>query len=464
MKVLLLLCGVVFAHNLFATDSTNQNVTVTLNVNQLGRAIPSGFVGFSREWGRFPFPDSGAPSEVHPTYLKLLSHLCAFNKKALSIRMGGASADGIKEAPDADRWSQLAQIYQTTHTPLIITINLASGNVQLAKDWIKAAQAGLPTDAIEAFELGNEPDGWFGKHKPQDYKWETYYEDFHAVAKELVPSLVPSLAGPAWAHGVPPEVMTSFLEKNPGLISMLTGHAYCFSPKNNPKPFRLLTEEAVKKTADFLADGITFAHNKGLKVRLGETGSAWGGGVAGFSDTFAASLWTLDFCFTLADSGLDGINFHNVRMNPYSAIKEDVDKKSGKANSITANSPYYGLLVFAEAVANEARLLPPIPSEGQVKLWATVDKQGVCRVVAINKSLDTPADLTLRTSCKQAALKRLEAPSHEATSGIHYAGQTFDGSTNGDPIGALKVETITSKAGTLSFHLAPASAALLKLD
>lgn len=448
---------------LFLFTLNGISAEITLDTTQPGRPIPQGFAGFSREWGRFPFPESGAPGEVHPTYLRLLSHLCAFNEHALSIRMGGASADGIKEAPDADRWSQLAQIYKTTHTPFIITINLAAGNVQLAKDWIKAAQAGLPKDAIEAFELGNEPDGWFGKHKPQDYKWETYYEDFHTVAKELVPSLVPGLAGPAWAHGVPPDVMAPFLEKNPGLVTMLTGHAYCFSPKNNPKPFRLLDEEAVKKTADFLSSGIQFAHDKGLKVRLGETGSAWGGGVAGFSDTFAASLWTLDFCFTLANAGLDGINFHNVRVNPYSVIKEDVDKKTGKPNAITANAPYYGLLVFVEATAHEARLVP-IPSAGKVKLWATVDKQGTRRVIAINKSLDASADLTLRTPCKQATLKRLEAPSHEATSGIHYAGQTFDGSTNGDPIGDLKGETIPCGDGTLSFHLTPASAVLVTLE
>ena len=434
-------------------------LTATVDVAHAGKLIPRGFAGFSREWRRFPFPESGAMGGVHPAYLRLLGQLCAFGEGALNIRVGGASADQTRTVPDADRWRQIAEIYKTTRSPLIININLATGGPELAKDWVRAAKDGLPAEAIASFELGNEPDGWPKRHKPEGYTFENYQDDFHAVATELVPSLTSGLAGPAWAHGAPPETLTAFITKQKGLVNLLTVHAYRFNPKSNPTVAKLLEEGATAGMALYLAPGIKCAHDAGLALRLGETGSAWGGGVPGFSDSFAAALFTLDFFFELANAGLDGVNLHNAGMNAYSPIQEDVDKKTGKTLGITANAPFYGMLLFAEAAGNEAHLVPVTLAgdvKPRVKLWATVDKSGTLRVVAINKSPDTAADIAFTG---EARVKRLQAPTLAATTGITLGGQTYDGSKDGNPLGEQKAESLAANHGIL--HLAPASAALL---
>ena len=425
------------------------------------RPIAKSFAGFSREWRRFPFPASGKLDEVHPKYLQLLRNLAAFNDEGFNIRIGGASADGIKEVPDSNRWKQIAQAYEATRTPLIITLNLARGDVQLCKDFIHAAKTHLPAQAIRGFELGNEPDGWNGKHRPKDYKWETYFEEFTAMTQALTPSELPSIIGPAWAHGLPPDIAGTLLKMNPGRIAMFTGHAYSFAPATGPHPEKLLKEESLQKTLTFLSPGIEFAHSKGLPFRLGETGSAWGSGIPGFSDTFASTLWILDFCCSLAHAGLDGVNFHGGGKGHYSPIQDDSDDKKGITRSITVKPSYYGLLMFCEAAANHASIAP-LPSAGSVKLWSLTDTTGQRRVIAINKDLQAPVTLTFHGKSLALQVKRLEAPNIAAVDGVRYAGQTFDDSADGKLVGQPDNETIQGSEA-LAVTLKPASAALLTI-
>jgi hypothetical protein len=439
------------------------DVVATVDAGGSGRPIPRSFAGLSREWRRFPSPDGGPASAVHPVYIRLIEQLAAFNEGALSFRVGGNSTEGMSTVPDDDRWRQFGAIFKATRTPLIININLARNNPALDQAMIQAAQRLIPPGGILTFELGNEPDGWAGRHKPADYTFEKYLEDYRSVGTQLVPTLTDGLAGPGWAHGAPREILSRFLETHRPLVKLLTVHSYRFNPKKNPQPKQLLEEGATAGFARTLSDGIAFAHEAGLKLRLAETGSAWGGGVPGFSDTFAAALWTSDFMFELANAGLDGVNFHGGGTSNYSAIREDVESPNGRA-IITARAPFYGILLFAEAVANNARFIPIKPSaEGRVKLWAMCDAAGTVRVVTINKDLAQPADVTLHLprNYAQGTLKRLQGPAIEATKGITFAGQTFDNSLDGSPQGARDDETVGSHDGAFRFTVAPASAALL---
>lgn len=448
-----------------AWSANAAEVHVTLDPAHPGREVPRSFAGISHEWGPFAMPEGGSAAQVHPTYLRLLEHLCAFNDTALCFRIGGATADQMRKSPEPDRWRQLGEIFKTTRTPLVININLASGTAELPAQMIRDAQKFLPPAAILSFELGNEPDGWPNRHRPENFDFAQYLDEFDAVAGQLSPALTPSLAGPAWAHGAVPEILSEFIARNKTRINLLTVHAYRFDPKSKPGPVKLLDERAVTGFAEWMGDGIKTAHDAGLKLRLDETGSAWGGGVAGFSDSFGASLWTLDFFLALADAGLDGINLHSVRTNAYSVIREDVDKGTGRT-TITVNAPYYGMLVFAEAVARQARFVPVSTSgAGKVKLWATLDRRGALRVVAINKDATDAGDVMLKvgTPFSGAAVKRLEAASIEATRGIRYAGQTFDDSADGNPIGALLEEKLPVADGGVHFRVAPASAVLVTL-
>lgn len=446
-----------------ATASVAGEIFATIDASRPGRAIPKSFAGLSREWRRFPYPESGVTSEVHPIYLRLLAHLCAFNDEALSIRIGGKTADDAVEVPaEPERWVQMAQVFGTTRTPFILNIGLARGDAALVKNWVRTANAALPRGAIASFELGNEPDGWPGRRKSADHTFEQYLAEFHEIGSQLVPDLTPALAGPAWARGAPREILTTFAARQKGLLNLLTAHAYRFDPKRKPGIEKLLDDRETTEFAERVRPGVEAAHGAGLKLRLSECGSAWSGGIPGSSDSFAAALFTLDLMFEFTRVGLDGVNFHHVGMNPYSPIKEDTDK-AGKTHAIIAGAPYYGMLVFAEAVANEARFVPVEGGGKTVKLWALLDKAGTLRVVAINKHLTESAEVNLHTSAQRGVVKRLEAPAPGATSGITWAGRTFDGSRDGNPIGTRNEEAVAIRDGALRFSVRPASAVLVTI-
>ena len=437
------------------------NVSARIDPTKPGLRIPSDFAGLSREWRHFPAPSMQQLDQVHPTYLQLLRNL-----HGIGIRIGGASADGMKSPPDVERLKQLAQVHDAVRAPMILTLNLAHNDVELCKAWIARVREHLPADAIRGFELGNEPDGWFGRHKPEDYQWDTYFDEFAAMRAQLVPAVLPGVIGPSWAHGLPPDIAAIMVKRNPGALTMLTGHAYAFAPSVGREVFRLLRNEPIQQTLDFLKPGIAAANAASVPFRLDEAGSAWGGGARGFSDSFASALWILDLNFTLAQAGLAGINFHGGGKGHYSPIQDDSDDKKPVPTFIRAMPTYYGLLLFQEMIANGAQLLPVhIEPPAHLKLWAVRDAADHVRVLAINKNLASSVDLTLQTGqTGQATIKRLTAPAIAVSEGLRYAGQTFDDSPDGKPVGEIKVEKPEVHDGAANFQIAPASAVLLTIE
>ncbi len=439
-----------------------EDVNVTIDASQAGQVVPPGFLGFSREWRVFVAPDGGPSEAVHPAYLRLIEQISAFNKQGPCFRIGGNSADGMGSSPEEARWRQIAKIYETTKTPVIINLNLARENAELDKTMIRDALKVLPSGAVMSFELGNEPDGWAGRYRPKDYTFEQYLPVFRKVGSELVPSLTPGLAGPAYAHGAAVGPITEFLKAEQGLVNLVTVHSYRFDPKSKPKVERLLDDRDTKGFAARMADGIKVVHDAGMKIRLTETGSAWGGGIAGFSDSFGAAIWTLDVLFETAMVGLDGIHFHGGGLGNYTPIREDVDKATKKA-IITARAPYYGMRVFAEAVANEARIVPVEVSAGtKTKVWATVDAKGTMRFVLINKDTDRQAsDVMMAVQGGHASVKRLMARELAATDGFTFDGQTYDGSADGNPVGKVDDKRVTVNDGLLRVRVNACSVALV---
>ena len=52
------------------------------------------------------------------------------------------------------------------------------------------------------------------------------------------------------------------------------------------------------------------AKGLGLKLRISETNSLYGGGRSGLSDTMAGTLWCADALFAFANAGAEGFHFH----------------------------------------------------------------------------------------------------------------------------------------------------------
>ena len=446
--------------------SAETETTVTLDAANPGRTIPSDYMGLSREWRHFPFVNDGKPDKVHPKYLQLIRNLSVYEGQKISFRIGGATADQSRGVPDEGRWEQLKEVYAVSQSPMIFNVNLAAGKPKLTKEWIRKAKKEMPEGAIQGFEVGNEPDGWQGKHRKEDWTIADYQDEFAKMRAEIVPSEVDKVIGPGWARGLPADVVEEMEKRNPGLISMFTGHLYSFAPDNGKKPAKLLRDIGIEETLEQLSPGIEAAKKTGALCRIAECGSAWAGGVDGFSDTFAAAIWTLDFSFSLAEIGLDGVNFHSVGTNAYSAIKDDTDTRKYTTKSVIPMPNYYAMLLFVETAQRGARF---IPVEGKIaentKMWAVVDSKGTRRLLILNKDLEEAASISVDVKKgTKATLKRLESPSLIAETGIRLGGQTFDESKDGKPLGEAVVEKLKVTDGMVKMTLPPVSVALLTLD
>ena len=450
---------------LLTPSNAQTESSVSLDASKPGEAIPVDYMGLSREWRHFPFVNDGKPDKVHPTYLQFIRNLSAFEGQKLSFRIGGATADQSRGVPDEGRWEQLKEVYEVSQSPMIFNVNLAAGKPDLTRDWIRKAKKEMPAEAIAGFEVGNEPDGWNGKHRPEEWTIADYQDEFAAMRAEIVPSEVDKVIGPGWARGLPADVVKEMEKRNPGAISMFTGHLYSFAPDNGKVPAKLLRDIGIQETIEQLSPGIAAAKDAGALCRIAECGSAWAGGVDGFSDTFAAAIWTLDFSLSLAELGLDGVNFHSVGTNAYSAIQDDTDTRKYTTKSVVAMPNYYAMLLFMETAQRGARF---IPVEGHyaasMKMWAVVDSKGTRRLLILNKDIKEAANLSVAVGGKdQVTLKRLESPSLTAKTGIRLGGQTFDGSKDGKPLGDVVVEKLKASDGKVTMTLPPVSVALLDL-
>jgi hypothetical protein len=180
------------------------------------------------------------------------------------------------------------------------------------------------------------------------------------------------------------------------------------------------------------------------------------------SDIFASALWAVDTMFEFASVGVDGVNFHG-NSSTYALFTFDPSRKF----TLTSVRPvYYGALLFQQATANAARLLPvAVTTKANLKVWATVDNQGVVHVALINKDKTAQGDVTISLPGFGAGvLIRLSAGNYQATHGVTIGGQTFDGSTDGTIQGTASEETVTSSGGVYSVTLPPTSAALLTIQ
>ena len=157
--------------------------------------------------------------------------------------------------------------------------------------------------------------------------------------------------------------------------------------------------------------------------------------------------------------GVKGVNFHGVgTAAPYSAIHYP----NSTSDTPAVRPMYYGLLAFSELISEQALWLditirhsgfPLIGSSSYVHAVTAQDR--TTKVVVIAKethpsSKNIPIDVAIHRQgplrCPNfttASLVRLTSSTgFTATSGISWAGQTFDGTANGNPIGKRRSEVV----------------------
>jgi Glycosyl hydrolase family 79 C-terminal beta domain len=372
------------------------------------------------------------------------------------IRIGGSSSDhaSLRMGLTIQRIhiEHLAAFLSATGWQLIYGLDLGSGKPEQA-----AAEAEMVAQIVGprllAFQFGNEPDLFRTGIRKSNYNPPDYIAEWREFLKELR-TRVPGapLAGPDIAFDT--SWLPPFIHAFGSEVAFLTCHYYTEGPASSPDVTmkRMLgSGEALAKIIDSVAG---YTAGSGLKVRMAESNSVYGGGKPGISDTLGAALWGVDVMFTLAEARWLGINFHGGSGSYYSPIAQT------SSGTFAPNPLYYAMLLFAYAGRGS---LVPIHTRGirpSLRAFAVRATAGEHRVILVNRDLAQNEHVRLATTGQRATILRLTAHSAESKSGLTFGGASVD--PNGDWAPQV-TESVTLNSDRFVVDVPAASAAVVQI-
>ena len=450
--------------------------TASVDETKPGLTVPDNFAGLSVEWSGMSYLGDGKGNAL-PATIGLFKNFEADGHR-VDLRIGGNSTDktwwtagpgtrpaGQVDSVDSSYLSTFTSINNQTGAHFILGVDLAVNDTTNPASFVTAAQAAMPQGSITAFEIGNEPDlyssnGW----RSASYAFADYKKDVDAYITALAPLATPEplLTMPAFATTGWFTQTKAILTAQKSKLTFATLHNYPFSvcgkattDSTYPKLSDLLTDKGTSNIETTYAPLISATNALGLGLRMAEFNSIACGGAPGVSDTFAQALWSLDVLFRFAESGALGVNFHTS--GAYAAFSY--------TNGVLDVWPlYYGMLMFSLGTAEKGQMIPvQVQSTARVRAFATLGSDGAVRLVAINEDTTATGKLTITLSKAHgvARISRLTAPMLSSKTGLSFENQTFDGSTDGKPIGTRTRNLVTPSGMSYAFGLPPQSAATL---
>jgi hypothetical protein len=406
------------------------DVSVTVDPARPGASLDSRFAGLSYEKSTLPtMLFSGANRDLIGLFKRLGPGLLRVGGNSVDRTTWNAAGPGLTAgtiAPaDVDR---LATFLRATDWRVIYAVNLAASTPAAAASEAQYAARSLG-DRLFGFEIGNECDLYKGKYRPATYSYTNFrpeWESYATAIRGSVPAAV--LTGPASAYNVTGYTVP-FAADEAVRIALLTQHYYV---ANGMDPTSTITKLLMPdpKLSTMLAelDQAARAAKIANGFRLAEANSYYNGGASGVSDSFASSLWAIDFLFALAGGGASGVNFHGGGNGPgYTPIAND---GTGKIEG--ARPEYYGILLFD--LAAHGQVLPTTVSGGgaAVSAHAVADDDGSTVVILINKDEThaVVASVDFGAPRSSATQLTLTAPTLASTSGVLLGGAAIgtDGS------------------------------------
>ncbi|MFT3835641.1 MAG: glycosyl hydrolase family 79 C-terminal domain-containing protein [Myxococcaceae bacterium] len=453
-------------------DAGTIDAVVTIDVANPGAAVPSDFLGLSVEWSHVNDVLGDTTGHPRATVVQLLQNFAA-DGHTLVLRIGGNSEDqaywnpsggalpsGATVSLDASQLGVLSELSTATGAHYVLGLNLARNDSANAAALVTAALAALPAGSIDAFEVGNEPDLYaLTGARPFYYSQYLFQPDFDGYfpALSTAASNQPLFAAPAVYGTTWFSWLSGFLSAESGRLSLVTVHHYPYevcSGLNTPTLASLFTAQATTDFATTFAPVVQTCSAAGLKLRVAEMNSISCGGVPGVSDVFAAGLWGADAMFELASVGAAGVNVHGPGKYPVF----DFDS----TGALEVRGLYYGMLLFSHATAQQGRWLnATVSSSHQVRAWSTIGSDGVTRAAVINEDLASAVRVAITVPMHAGAAQAyaLTAVALDSTTQISFGAQTWSGSTDGLPSGALSPVSPPSNGDTWYVDLPAGSAA-----
>ena len=309
-----------------------------------------------------------------------------------------------------------------------------------------AAEAAYVANALGSsllgFEIGNECDLYYENgFRPTSYTFNNFLSEWRVLAAAItntVPGWAATNGGNGWNLTGPVSAYNTagytvpFATNEAGVISMVTQHYYRANATNISSTMSLLLspDAGLITAATSIVASATSAHlSQGF--RMDECGSFYNGGNK-VSASYGAALWTLDYMFTLATNGCQGVNFHGGGGgNTYTPIADN------GVTVVMARPEFYGLKLFSLATTGGSSLptSTTIGTNFNFTAYGVRQAAGVIGAVLINKETNYTVQVTINLGSNVVAAlpMMLSGPDLSSTNGYTLGGAAInpDGSWAG---------------------------------
>jgi hypothetical protein len=465
--------------------AATSDVAIQIDTKNPGLAIPADFSGLGFEM-HLLLPSENGIHYFRPDNQPLLNLFHTLGIK--SLRVGGNTSDrDVRQLPSEADIDSLFGFAKAAGVKVIYCLRLHNGDTNVDAQTVKYIMDRY-APWVDSFSIGQEPSAYPVEKKDtrastermgaanEKYTYAAYRQDWKTFADAII-ATVPNVnfCGPsvhnsgAWAQ----HFMEDFGRGNH--VVLITEHLYAGGAGNKvPTPEigrdRMLSDSFVKAYQKLYDGFVPMALSNGLPYRLEEVNNYFNGGATNVSNTFASSLWGLDFMYWWAQHQAAGLNFHTgdrvaagntLQASKYTAF-------FSTTNGYQVRPLGYGIKSFD--IGGHGRLVPATisnPENLNLCTYAVLASDKNLYVTLINKEHgenSKAANVTLApgSGFTHGEIISLVAASGDiaATSGVTLGGAEIkpDGTWAGSwqPLE-------DGKAGRLSVTIAPSSAVVLKL-
>jgi hypothetical protein len=350
-----------------------------------------------------------------------------FNRLGPSVlRIGGNSVDRNIWSPNGP--GQTAGQIAPSDVDLLAAFVKAAGWQCLYGVNLGGAATGATTPALAAaevayaaqqlgssllgIEIGNEPDlyGDSGHYFAGNWslsQFLTLWGQFRTAILASAPGV--PITGPADAGNESTWTVPFAQSATKNDITLLTQHYYRANGQlpTSTAAYLITPDPTLIANLAILEAG---AQNIGVPYRMSECNSFYNGGSSGVSDSYASSLWVIDYLFNCAQGGASGVNFHGGGDGPGYTPIADSD-----GSVVGARPEFYGILLFT--LAGQGTLYTTQISAGSLNVTAYAVKTaaGGLNLIVVNK--DLTQNLHLTTQLPQSANSAILLAMTQLTSG-----------------------------------------------
>jgi hypothetical protein len=396
------------------------------------------------------------------------------------LRVGGNSVDRNVWTPNGPGQTagqiapsdinSLAAFVKAAGWQCLYGINLGGAATGATTPTLAAAEVAYAAQqfgsSLLGIEIGNEPDlyGDPGNYFAGNWSLTQFlalWGQFRAAILASTPSV--PITGPADASNESTWTVPFGETVSKSEITLLTQHYYRANGQlpASTAAYLITPDPTLVANLAILEPG---AQTIGVPYRMSECNSFYNGGSSGVSDSYASSLWVIDYLFNCVQGGAVGVNFHGGGDSPGYTPIADSD-----GSVVEARPEFYGILLFT--LAGQGTVYNTQISAGSLNVtaYAVQTSSGSLNLIVVNKDLTQNLQLSaqLAQSASSATLLAMTqlssgatAPDLSATSGVTIQGASVNVDGTFAPSPAY---TLNPGGSQLSCYVPALSAVLIQV-